>query len=117
MSIAPEKLAKLFSPIGLGSLKGTALLDISDSGIERRAFTEKEAAKPCVGELWIEFDILYGHYNGPKKKYKVMTDGTVVKNAFNNKNPEYGHKIDATLVKFVKHQLSIILNGSDGTVF
>ena len=105
---------KLFDPIGLGSLKGKAFLDISENGIERRRFTEADVAKPCQGELWIEFELLYGHFNGPKKRYLIITNGDIVRNAYNNHTDRYGSTIDIGLIKFVKRKLNELFNGSDG---
>jgi hypothetical protein len=105
----PKKLEKLFSTIGMGSLKAKSLLIAHPDGtIEHRPLTEKDAAKPCNGELWVEFEILWGHFNGPKKKYRVLTDGEIIK-IDNWILPDGIHQVvDPTLEQYIREQLDEI---------
>jgi hypothetical protein len=72
------KLQKPFDPIGLGSLLDVYFLDVHEGGIDWYQPTEKAVAPPFRGEMWIGGSVLFGHFNGPKKKIAIMTNGTQV---------------------------------------
>jgi hypothetical protein len=102
-------LQKLFDPIGLGNLDGISLIDYHGGEIEWRPLTQKAAARPTKGKLWLEATLTWGHFNGPKKKIAVLTDGDevllikgTVKLTLDNKNK---HQADKALTKFVLSQI------------
>jgi len=102
-------LQKLFDPIGLGNLDGVSLIDYHEGRIEWRPLTQKAAAAPTKGTLWLEATLSWGHFNGPKKRIAVLTDGDVVllikgtvKLTLDNKEK---HHADKPLTKFVLSQI------------
>ncbi len=99
---------KLFDPIGLGSLLDVIFLDEHKDGIDSYLPTEKDVARPFKGKMWISASITYGHFNGPKRKAAIVTDGIEVfevgtgtyQTALTNK-----HKANPALRKFVLKQI------------
>jgi hypothetical protein len=108
---AKMALQKLFDPIGLGSLDGVSLIDYHDGRIEWRPLTQKAAAAPAKGVLWLQATLTWGHYNGPKKRIAILTDGdevlliadtSTIKLTLDNKEE---HRADKALTKFVLNQI------------
>jgi len=109
---APKKLGKLFHPLGLANLKARSLIDVSPDGIDVRNVTEKDAARPFRGDLWIGFTLLWGHFNGPKQKIMVITDGEEVlrvdSSYYESINNRDKYQVDQVLKKYVLNQLEDI---------
>jgi hypothetical protein len=102
-------LNKPFDPIGLGNLLDVIFLDDHEDGIDWHLPTEKHAAPPFKGKAWIAAEVVFGHFNGPKKKIGIITDGEEVlkikgtyKLTLRNKDQ---HKADPVLKKFVLEQI------------
>jgi hypothetical protein len=108
---------KLFDLIGLGTIDDIHFVaERMDGGIDYFGATEKEAAIPREGKLWIVGSVKYGHFNGPKRRFAIMTDGeevltlevslspnrhgqsSTIFNALRNKTK---HMADKSLKKFV----------------
>ena len=99
-AIAPKDVQKLLrSPI----LKAKALLDIVGNTIDRRAITEQDAAKPFKGELWVEFELVYGHFNGPKRLHVVKTNG-------NDFVSSTGDPLHHDVINFIKEELDMMFD-------
>lgn len=70
----PE-LQRLFEPIGLGNLVAVYLAYENNDGVSVSLLNEKNAAKPHDGNVWIVAEVLFGHFNGPKRHRVILTDG------------------------------------------
>jgi len=104
-----KKLQKLFSPIGLGSLDAVSIVEYYNGDVKWRDLTQKSAAAPTEGELWLMATLAWGHFGGPKKKIAILTDGDevlqisgTIKNTLDDKKH---HQADKILYKYVIDQI------------
>ena len=102
-------LQKLFGPIGLGLLLDVVFIDEHEDGMDSYLSTEKDVATPFKGKMWIAASVLYGHFNGPKRKIAIITDGDEVLRVggtfLNTLSHKSEYKVDLALKKFVLGQI------------
>ena len=68
-----KKLKKLYDPIGLGGVEKLELVYLTDDKILRESI--ERAYVPHDGKLWLFIKASFGAWNGPKRQYKLLTDG------------------------------------------
>jgi len=68
-----KKLLKLYDPIGLGGVEKLELFYVDGDRILRESIDK--AYVPHDGELWLFIEASFGKWNGPKRQYKLLTDG------------------------------------------
>lgn len=99
-------MANGYARIALGSmLKPIAKIDITGNRI-------LNYDNPCIIGQVYEFEFIHGHYNGPKRKYRIISDGKTIVNAFDNKVDGYAH-ISECDIGFFRSQLNEIFTDLD----